>query len=102
MAPKPPSGPFLPEVTAADVSDNFNWFSARSGRRYRARQGAGGMWIVRRRGDVFLRTWSDAKELRTLPDRDDDLRPAWFFAAWPTLDPKERKELIRAARKAKT
>jgi hypothetical protein len=40
--------------------------------------------------------------LQNLPDRDAALRPGWFRAAWPTLDPRALSQLIKEAKAART
>jgi hypothetical protein len=74
----------LPEAAAAEAIDDFRWFDAHPNRRFRARGSTAGVWIIRRRGDVFLRTLA-----RSLPpsakDSDAALGPAWFEAAYPGL-----------------
>jgi hypothetical protein len=103
MAKKPASvAPSLPDVTTPDALDDFQWFADHQGRRYRSRPGAGGTWIIRRRGGAFLRTWSADTILQNLPDRDAVLRPAWFHAAYPTLDKRSRDQLTKEAKAAET
>jgi hypothetical protein len=90
----------LPPVTASDVSADRDWFAIHRYRRYRARSGAGGVWLVRKRsGGVFLRTFTAALP-RRVPDTDGALREQWFGVAWPDLDDLVRDELIREAKKA--
>jgi hypothetical protein len=74
----------LPPVMAAEALGDGAWFDRHPNRRFRARPARHGTWLVRRRGDVLLRAFAN----RTLPhlrDRDADLGPAWFEAAYPEL-----------------
>jgi hypothetical protein len=38
----------LPEVTAADALDDRSWFGEHPDRRFRARTGDAGLWLIRR------------------------------------------------------
>jgi len=86
---------------ADGAADDRNWFADHPGRRYRARRIGGDVWIVRRRSRALLRTWT-ATLPPGLPDTDEALRPAWFAAAWPDLNPRTRAELVKEARKAES
>jgi hypothetical protein len=77
------SGLGLPTVSAAEALDDGAWFDAHPARRFRARSARNLTWIVRRRGNVFLRVVA-ARPL--LPgDTDAALGPAWFESAYPDL-----------------
>jgi hypothetical protein len=70
----------VPEAEA--LADRI-WFTDHPDRRFRARPGVGGVWLIRRRGDVLLRVVA----ARPLPPGDTDpaLAPAWFESADPDL-----------------
>ena len=71
----------IPPVTEIEAGDDRAWFACHLQRRFRARPGAGGWWLVRRRGAVLLRTFSSTA--LALADRDKAIAPAWFAAAYP-------------------
>jgi hypothetical protein len=82
----------LPAVSQGEALNDAVWFARRPGRRYRLRPGPDGTaWIVRR--TLFTPAFP-------YPDTDEALRPAWFLAAYPDLNPRERDELAKVARKA--
>jgi hypothetical protein len=69
------------------------WFDANPGRRYRARAASNGqVWLVRKRGRVFLRTLAPLPRIPTL---EREIEARWFSAAWPDLTPHERAALVR-------
>jgi hypothetical protein len=88
-----------PIVTEADALGDRNWFAEHPGRRYRHRPGPDRtVWLIRHRGGgVYLRTL--ATPAISYPDADEALRQLWFEAAWPDLDPEQRAELVKEARK---
>jgi hypothetical protein len=72
----------LPPVTTAEALGDGAWFDQHPNRRFRARPARDGTWLVRRRGDVLLRAFVNRTPSH-LHDRDTDLGPAWFEAAYP-------------------
>jgi hypothetical protein len=88
----------LPEVTADAALADRSWFADRPERRFRARPGDGGVWIIRRRpqgagADALLRTFSRTQRLPD--DSDRELAGLWYAAANPAW-PSERVQ--KAAR----
>ena len=80
-----------------DALDDSDWFAAHRPRRYRARQGEdGAVWLIRRKGRVFLRVPSDLTALP--PDVEIAIESVWWRAAWPGLPPKARHKLMRESR----
>jgi hypothetical protein len=77
----PPWGAKLLVVTELEAGDDRDWFLLRPQRRYRVRRTDGGWWLVRRRGDVLLRTFS-ATTL-SIADTDKAIAVAWYSAAYP-------------------
>jgi hypothetical protein len=81
-------------VTEIEAGNDRAWFTDHPNRRFRARAGTGGAWLIRRRGDVFLRSFAQAP----LPANTDIAAAfAWFSAAYPWW-PVEQVQ--RRARKA--
>ena len=87
----------LPSVTAAEALDDGAWFDANPKRRYRVRPAQGGVWIVRRRGRVMLRTFA-----ATLPGKppasERGIERLWYATAWTRLTPQQLAEFVRASR----
>src|SRR5215467_1986947 len=84
-------------VSHIDALDDGDWFMSRRQRRYRARFGSdGAIWLVRRKGRVYLRVRSD---LRNMPvDVESAIESLWWRAVWPELPPKARQTLMRESR----
>jgi hypothetical protein len=75
------------------------WFDANPGRRYRARLASDGqVWLVRKRGRVFLRTLAPLPRIPTL---EREIEARWFSAASPDLSQQERVALIRESRRGR-
>ena len=87
----------LPRVAEAEALDDQSWFDKHPGRRFRGRRGSDGFfWIIRRRGEVLLRTVM--RQPATPPeDVDRELAGAFFRAAYPGAPV---AEVQRCARKA--
>jgi hypothetical protein len=85
----------LPQVTAADALDDFAWFDRLANRKFRVRRTANLVWIIRRRGQVFLRTVTHHLPVATV-DTDAATAPLWFAAAYPDIS------LQKAQRRART
>jgi hypothetical protein len=88
-------------VSETDALDDRPWFADRPDRRFRARAGSGGLWVIRKvpqsaGTDVLLRTFS-----RTIaaPSRDNDgeIAGLWYMAAYPDWPP---EKVLKRARKA--
>lgn len=101
VAADAPAPVALTEVTEAAALDDRSWFTDHPDRRFRARSGDGGLWLIRRRRqgadfDVLLRTFS-----RTIgpssKDGDSELAALWYRAAYPDM---AAKDVIRFAKKA--
>jgi hypothetical protein len=75
--------PQMPVVSTAEALDDDDWLDAHPKRRFRARRGPDGYWLIRKRGDVFLRAYTR----NTVPviDTDPEIATLWFGAAWPEL-----------------
>jgi hypothetical protein len=76
----------VPAVTAAAAIDDRTWFADHPERRFRARVGNGGIWLIRRvpqggAHDLFLRIFGVARRLPG--DRDAELASAWYETAYP-------------------
>jgi hypothetical protein len=90
-------------VTEADALDDRS--ADHLDRRFRARLGDGGVWLIRRvpQGsgpDVCLRTFSRSQRL--LGDGAGDLAPAWYAAAYPDWSTeKVQKSARKALKKAR-
>jgi hypothetical protein len=96
-----PSAVDLTHITDEAAFDDKAWFDDHPERRFRARAGDRGVWIIRRRAqgadpDVYLRTF-----IRTtappLSDSDGELAGLWYRAAFPDWPP---EKIQKAARKA--
>ena len=90
----------LPVVTVADALEDCAWFDGHPSRRFRARHSpGGGYWLVRKRADVFLRTFT--RNAEALANTDAEFGPAWFAAAFglssPAADRKSRQVGVRRA-----
>jgi hypothetical protein len=90
----------IPPVTEDDALGDKSWFSDRPDRRFRARPGNGGVWLIRRQPqganpDVFLRTFT--RSVPPLGDNDGELAALWYRAAWPAWTP---EQVLKASRKA--
>jgi hypothetical protein len=70
-------------VTEIDAGADREWFITHPGRRFRARPDADGWWLIRRMGEVFLRTFS--RNLVSVADRDKDMAALWYAAAYPEV-----------------
>jgi hypothetical protein len=79
-APSGEADPGLPGVKVADPLDDTCWFGSDRDH-FRARRAPGGVWLVRKRGDVFLRVFT--KSTAAISDRDHELSAAWYIAAHP-------------------
>ena len=74
----------VPAVTVADALDDCAWFDGQPSRRFRARRSPGGAyWLVRKRGDVFLRTFT--RNVIAVADTDAEVAAAWFSAVWSAI-----------------
>jgi hypothetical protein len=92
-----------PGVTEAFALEDRSWFCERPDRRFRARTGDAGLWLIRRQPqganpDVYLRTFS-----RTIvpPSRDGDgeLAGLWYRTAYPDWTPERiQKSALRKPR----
>jgi hypothetical protein len=69
------------QVSSIEAIDDACWFDRHPGRRFRARRSTGGLWLVRRRGDAFLRTFTT--EVTAVADTDAAVAAMWFSAASP-------------------
>jgi hypothetical protein len=87
--------PEIPKVTEEAALDDRSWFAGRPDRRFRARVDDGGVWFVRRRGEVLLRTF--APRLHRVPEDDRQIAPAWFTAAYPHWPAETIKKAAREA-----
>jgi hypothetical protein len=88
-----------PQATEADALDDRSWFANHPNRRFRARVGDGGRWLIRRRAqgaaaDVLLRTFSRTTE-RLSRDGDSELAALWYMAAYPDWPPKKAQKAAR-------
>ena len=70
-----------PDLETGEASDDYAWFDRHHGRRFRARRGTGGLWLIRKRGEAFLRTFTT--EVAAVADTDATVAAMWFSAAWP-------------------
>ena len=87
-------------VSDRDAIDDYGWFDEHGGRRFRARRGPDGVWLIYKRGPVFLRTHTG--NTGPISDSDPAIATAWFAAAWPELpfakaDRKARQAGVRRA-----
>jgi hypothetical protein len=71
----------LPKVTTEDARDDIDWFADHPARWFRARRVADGFWLIRRRSNTMLRTFT--RQVLSVADRDKDIAPLWFAAACP-------------------
>jgi hypothetical protein len=90
----------IPPVTEDDARSDREWFAGHPDRRFRARPGDSGLWLIRRRPqgadpDVYLRTF--ARAVVTREDSDRALAALWYGAAYPSWPP---EKVQGAARKA--
>lgn len=92
-----------PEVTDADAIDDKAWYADHPDRRFRIRASDGGMWVIHQRPqgndpDVYQRTLS-----RTIVpayrDRDGEIAPLWYQAAYPDWPPEQCRKWVRQALK---
>ena len=95
----------IPEVGAADAQGDREWLADHPNRRFRARSGDGGVWLIYRRpqggggSDVYLRVFGPMPEMPG--DNDGDIALRWYLAAHPDLPPAEvRKAAARAIKGA--
>lgn len=91
----------LPQVTETAALDDRSCFGDHPDRRFRARAGDGGLWLIRRRPhggdpDVLLRAFS-----RTIAsprnDCDGELAALWCMAAYPDWSPEQVSKWARKA-----
>jgi hypothetical protein len=85
-----------PDVSDADALDDGAWFDLHPKRRFRARRGPDGFWLIRKRGDAFLRAYTRSAVPGT--DTDAGLAPAWFESAYPDLLAAKARGRARKAR----
>jgi hypothetical protein len=69
----------LPPVTEEAARGDRDWFGDHPSRRFHARAGDGGWWLIRRRG--LLRTFT--RTVTHVADRDKAIAALWFAAAYP-------------------
>jgi len=72
-----------PQVTVAEALDDCAWFDGYPSRRFRACRAVGGYWLIRRRGDLFL--WTFTRNVAAVADSDAEIATASYAAAWPEL-----------------
>ena len=87
-------------ITETDALADHSWFTAHPDRRFRARAGNDGIWLIRRRPqtgndpDALLRVFSPTELLERA---DGAIAIAWFRAAYPDWPPeKVRKAAAKA------
>ena len=98
----PSTEPKEPAITETAAIADAEWFAAHPNRKFRARAGNNGIWLIRRRpqggngADALLRTFAviDPPE-----DADPAIAAAWFHTAYPDWPP---EEVRKAAAKALT
>jgi len=89
----------VPAATEENALDDRFFFADHPARKFRARAGNDGLWLIRRRpqgggSDVYLRTFSRTQ----LPaDSDAAIAISWYRATWPD---KPCDEVRKAAAKA--
>jgi hypothetical protein len=66
------------------------WFAAHPDRRFRARRGDGGWWLVRRFCGAAIRTHTD--KFLSIADSDTEIAVAWYTTAYPELFAKALKK----------
>jgi hypothetical protein len=86
-----------PAATDRDAHDDFAWFDQRPGRLFRARIAPGGLWLVRRRRSVLLRTFRPQQLELPLEDSDGEIGPLWFATAWLETSNRTAGKRARAA-----
>lgn len=74
----------FPLITSGEAIDDSTWFDEHPYRRFRARPDPAGLSLVRRRGDVFLRTFTH-QPLHFVSEADAALASVWFETAYPEL-----------------
>jgi len=89
-------------VSDIEAIGDADWFAEHPSRRFRARRGHRSVFIVRKAGDVLLRTIAPADT--PVVDDDHNLAFAWFGACYPDWHPERigkaaRKALKRGAKK---
>jgi len=88
-------------ITETDALADHSWFTAHPERRFRARAGNNGIWLIRRRPqggderDVYLRVFSTTDVERA----DGAIAVAWFRAAYPDWPPDKIREAAAKALK---
>jgi hypothetical protein len=70
----------FPPATEADALSDRTWFANHPDARFRARVGGHGTWLVRRRGNALLRTFTPSAAPRA---SDKEIAPVWYAAAYP-------------------
>ena len=73
----------FPKITPAEAIDDVRWFDAYPGCKFRARRAPSGFWLIRKRGDVFLRTFT--RNFTPVAETDPEIATLRFAAAWPEL-----------------
>jgi hypothetical protein len=96
-------GAAIPQVTEQDAGADRDWFRDQPQRRFRARAGDGGVWIIRRRAqgtdaEVYLRTFS--RDATSPKDDDSTIAARWYQAAYSHWSPAECQKAARKATKA--
>jgi hypothetical protein len=106
-APIPSLTGLIPDSDTAALED-LGWFAEHPDRRFRARAGDGGLWLIRKAPqgtdpDVFLPTFSSSPS-RPLNESDGALVVLWYETAYPDLSAETaqnwaRKAIERGARR---
>ena len=83
-------------VSAAEALDDCAWFDRHANRKFRIRRTDDLVWIIRRRGHVFLRTVTHRLPVEIV-DTDAAIAPLWFAAAFPDISLQKARRLARQA-----
>jgi hypothetical protein len=104
MTPIAANGPvaaFIPHVAEAAALEDRAWFDGRPERRFRARAGDGGVWLIRRLAtgaEIFLRAFGrNGAAIRNDGDCDGELAALWCMAAYPDWSPEQVSKWARKA-----